>query len=389
MDPRKQSSDTAVARTSFREMVAKKREEVQALSSVSGKLAKVHSVSMIASKTQSTGSSGNLIAGSGGLLNPVKRKVSHHASVGDMTTVNARPMPRALPALQKQSSMPLASIGSPPQDSDIRVGRQEAASKKSSLGHADAVLGSLRSFDVKNGTTASGRPRSAGKHLPEHKILTGSRLVPSLSHSSSLGDISSRNSVASRNSVGQTAMSVQPSPAPIDKGRPGSAGRRFPSMPLLQHEPSQDRHADEDEDPHNDFSNMDRSTRSSVTSIASFSTDASMSSYRRPSKTTDDLSTSRKQNRPKKRQFKPPPELPRWNVSTKPANVRCDIWSLRMIVTVLILPSKPQAIRKQRKAKEERLVLSRTIDTAIKVLKRWEQSAGGFGDPKVNFTKRH
>ncbi|TPX61238.1 hypothetical protein SpCBS45565_g07308 [Spizellomyces sp. 'palustris'] len=138
------------------------------------------------------------------------------------------------------------------------------------------------------GANGHARPLSAGRRAPEPNAgIVGNRIAP-LHTSMSLTDVSGRNSIP--------VLPIQ---------APRSMSRRFTSTPSLT--------ADDDEDDH--LSTFSRSARTSVTSITS---DTSSVSDRR---VKEDISCLRRRNRPavKKRPFKPPPDMPRWNTSTRVA----------------------------------------------------------------------
>ncbi|KAJ3147390.1 hypothetical protein HDU86_008005 [Geranomyces michiganensis] len=274
--------DPTATPTSFRQMVARKRDQVQAVAGAgsgtgSGAgLVKTRSVPSLA-QASGRGASSELLLGRT-LSNPQPpslskskmRKSSVHASIGQVWTPDMHQKPALAGVREIPPHLPRALP---------------------SLGKGEPVK-----------VTAK-RPASAGKK----GLKRGSAHDLALSHST-----------AGLQPV--PVMSVHPVPLPIDKGRPGSGGRRFPSQSSL-HQPSAEGTADD-----GDFDDLrdgagsmaSRSARTSVGSLASEMSVGSTTSRRKPSK-MEDIKALRKPQKAavKKRAFQPALELPRWNTSTR------------------------------------------------------------------------
>ncbi|KAJ3172484.1 hypothetical protein HDU88_005812 [Geranomyces variabilis] len=273
--------------TTFRQMVARKRDQVQAVSGSgsstgsgnSSGLVKTRSVPSLA-QAPGRDASAELLLGRT-LSNPQPpslskskmRKQSIHASIGQVWTPDMHQKP-ALPGVREI----------PP--------------------HLPRALPSLgKGEPVK---AAAKRPASAGKK----GLKRGS------AH-----DLTASHSIPATHPV--PVMSIHPAPLPIDKGRPGSGGRRFPSQTSL-HQPFADDAADEGDLDDLHDGNGSVASRSARTSVGSLASDISVisigssTSRRKPSR-VEDIRALRKPQKAaaKKRDFQPALELPRWNTSTR------------------------------------------------------------------------
>ncbi|KAJ3015057.1 hypothetical protein HKX48_004800 [Thoreauomyces humboldtii] len=307
-------------------MVARKREQVSAVSATAAalpgasKLSKTKSSSSLAGTIAKSDSmvggmgAGMLAASStqGPAVGKARRKVSLHASLGTLWGPEAvaqpsrPPMPpRALPSLTKMGSGLGDDIltGNP----HLPVGVPRISTRPGSAGKSLRKTPPTYPDPVPTGRRGL-RPASAGRRSTSSLAdpQSSGRMTHSLSHNSSLGDL------AGPDAGGTPPMSIEPAPLPVDKGRPGSGGRRYPSHPGLPG-PRQTEGADVEDD--DTTSNISRSARTSIGSMAS---DTSTLSRRRTSSKAD-LKALRKPQKAavKKRQFQPALELPRWNTSTR------------------------------------------------------------------------
>ncbi|KAJ3183547.1 hypothetical protein HDU87_006872 [Geranomyces variabilis] len=275
------ATDPSPTATTFRQMVARKRDQVQAISGsglttgsgASSGLVKTLSVPSLA---PAPGREAELLLGRT-LSNPQPpslskskmRKQSLHTSIGQVWTPDMHQKP-ALPGVREipphlPRALPSLGKGEP-------VKRPASAGKKG----------------LKRGSTHD---------------LTASPSIPA-THPTPV-------------------MAIHPTTLPIDRGRPGSGGRRFPSQTSL-HQPSAEDAADDGDldDLHDGGGSV--ASRSARTSVGSLASDISVisigssTSRRKPSR-VEDIRALRKPQKAavKKRDFQPALELPRWNTSTR------------------------------------------------------------------------
>ncbi|KAI8826548.1 uncharacterized protein EV422DRAFT_562607 [Fimicolochytrium jonesii] len=240
-----------------------------------------------------------------------KRKMSLHASYGtlwgpDPVIAPRHPIPpRALPSLSVKSQVD--GVTPVPQKPSAQRRPTSGSTKRDSLPPS-----SLTTLPTSTSSSPTRRPASAGKRSSEYLTTSptpsSTRTTRPISHHSSLTDLTPTSPLS---------ISIQPVPLPIDKGRPGSGGRRFPSTTITgkpaDTEPGDDPSAD-------DGPLLSRSARTSQASIAS---DASGTSAGRRRSERDDEGGKGKGKRKvgKKKAASVPLELPRWNASTKKPTV--------------------------------------------------------------------
>ncbi|KAI9094937.1 hypothetical protein DFS34DRAFT_651722 [Phlyctochytrium arcticum] len=237
----------APTRTSFREMVARKREQVAAL------------------------------AGPGALPTQNRRSIE--------STID--PLSSGAPKLAKVRSVP--RLPSNKGNSDTGPKPLPQGGRKQSIHSSYVILSGPH----------QGRNLPALEVPPKHRRPGSGGSVSALSLGSSKRAADVGSAI-----IGNRIGSLQPSSSMGDLGRfthPQIQTRQQPQQVRYIPSPTTAYPAD-DEDQDDRVSSFSRSNRSSITSLASSMSDAHTNSTR---------------HGVKKRPFKPPPELPRWNTSTK------------------------------------------------------------------------